>query len=355
MALTYAAFMYKIDPYFIVKPDYENKTLPYNPMYNYNLIKHYSKLDYGFLGSSAVNYYPIDSFYTTKNSSFSMGIESSNIYEHIAYGKVLASKQPKEIVFFITFYALNPSRGAQNYFHPFAVTQNNLVVDFIDQYFNSGAYLDAVKYIKKENHSSWAKEFNPNGTRTQHVYLNDTSYNAEKVLADYLAYMYIDPRYYGSKTFENPAALKKGIEAIKDFRDYLTTKGIKMKLATAPEHRMNLALIYYSNLGKTYEEFRRQLATVQPFYDLNLDTALTSHNENFWDTHHVRKGIQVMNDLKTDTYLVNSKNVDRDLAVLKPSDKEMWKLKKMFSEYKDWKDQVKQLNADLSITPSIAP
>ena len=51
VALTYSAFMYYNDPYVLIKPDYFKKILPYSPMYNYNFIRQYEKIDYGFLGS----------------------------------------------------------------------------------------------------------------------------------------------------------------------------------------------------------------------------------------------------------------------------------------------------------------
>ena len=353
----YSAFMFMVDPYVLVKTEYTEKQLPYNPMYNYNFIKHYDNIDYGFLGSSAVNYFPIEYLYPGNVKCYSMGIESSNINEHIAYGKVLASKQPKEIVFFITFYALNPARGPQNYFHPFVIDQNNIMIDFIDQYFNKGAYDDAIKYLKdidnKEN--IWEQEFNANGTRTQNFYLKDKNYDSEKVFADYLSYMYVDPKYYASKTFEDPSSIKKGIEAIKQFCEYLRSKGIKIKLATAPEHRLNMALVYYSGLGKTYEEFRRQLASIQPFYDLNADTAYTSKTENFWDTHHVRNGYRVMNDLKSDTFLVNAQNVDELLECIRPTKAEMNRLVKILGEYKNWDKIMLDLKKELALTPQIAP
>ena len=355
VALTYSAFMYYNDPYVLIKPDYFKKILPYSPMYNYNFIRQYEKIDYGFLGSSAVNYFPIDYMYPGYANLYSMGIESSNISEHIAYGKVLAGKNPKEIVFFITFYALNPARGNQNYFHPLVVKMNNIVIDFVDQYFNNPAYDDAVEYRRRLNQDgvNWMKEFNPNGTRTQNSYRTDKNYNAEKTFQNYLSYMLLDPRYYGSHSFKKPESVNIGIGEIKEFRDYLKSKGVKLKIATAPEHRMNIALIYFAGLGETYEAFRRKLASVQPYYDLNLDTAFTSNIGNFWDTHHVRKGKKIIEDLNNDVYLMDSSNVDQYLPVIRPGEREINKLKLFLKNYKDWNKTREKLKEDLSITPPV--
>lgn len=356
IAVPYSIFMYRVDPYALLSPNESNKILPYPPLYSYNYIKHFKKIDFGFLGSSAINYYPIEKYYTGDVSRYSMGIESSNITEHIAYGKVLASKNPKEITFFITFYALNPARGHQNYFNSFVVSSNSLVVDFVDQYFDKKAFDAALLFLKNSANKNyvWKKAFNENGTRTQHTYLNNPDYNPEQIFADYLSYMSIDPRYYASETFKDPKSIFKGIDEIRSFCSYLKSKGIRIKLATAAEHRFNIALIYHLGLGETYEEFRRQLASIQPFYDLNLDTAFTSSMENFWDTHHVRRGDLVMKALKDELYLVNSQNVDNSLNQLRPTLEEIEKLKQILIGYNKWESTRKLLQDDLALTPAIA-
>lgn len=356
IVLAYSGLMATLDPYMVVRQEIAYKNLPNNPLYSYNLIKHWDHIDYGFLGSSAVNYLPIEQYYPDTHFLYSMGIESSNIHEHIAYGKVLAAKHPKEIIFFVTFYTLNPARGNQLYFNPWVVQLNNPLVDFVHQYFNQKAFWDALAFRHhQKTKEPWQQEFNLNGTRTQNFYKLDTAYNYDKTLADYLAWLYLDPRYYASTTFRNPQSIEAGLQAIKDFKAYLHQRGIRLRLVSCPEERNNLVMIYRAGLGPTYEAYRQGLASIQPFDDLNLDRIFTTGRGNFWDTHHFRHGQLVIADLKSGRFLVNTQTVQQTMPVIRPEAWEYQRLNDIFLRYDGWDKMRQQVAEDLRRNPSKVP
>ncbi len=347
--------MYTTDPYQLVGNKQEGKVFPNFHLYSYNFLKKYDKLDYAFLGSSAVNYYDIGYMYGNNPNIYSMGIESSTIEEQIAFGKLLAEKHPKEITFFLSFYSFNPSRARENYFNKFVVLRNSTLVDFVYQYFNKTAFFDALKYVKKNRQdTSWAMQFNPDGTRTQNHYKLDKAYNFDSSLADYLALNYSDKRLYGSRTFKEPASIDKAMEQIGEFKSFCEEKNIKLNIVIAPDYRMNTVLIYYMGLGKTYEHLRIKLAEIQLFYDLNLDTTFTCNHRNYWDAHHVRDGKYVMDDLKSTDYLLKKENVESTFEILRPKEKETEKLKSIFFRYKNWERAKKISEEDIKQTPLLA-
>ena len=169
VTLSYSLFMAIVDPYVLIGNEVKRKTLPNYHLYSYNFFKKYKTLDFGFLGSSVVNYYDIEYMYPNKNV-YSMGIESSTIQEQIEFGKLMVNKHPKEITFFLSFYSFNPSRNCENYFNRFVISNSNIFFDFIYQYLNKNAYDDAFYYIEKgKSNTKWEQQFNLNGTRTQKI------------------------------------------------------------------------------------------------------------------------------------------------------------------------------------------
>lgn len=354
--LLYVALMAWVDPYALLSNDLRYKELPNFPLYQYNLIKPWEQLDAGFLGSSSVNYIPMQGLFPTDQKLFSMGIESSNIYEHVAYGRVLASKHPREIVFFVTFYALNPSRGNQTYFRPNVVAWHQTAIDFWAQYGNPQAVLDAwATLVRAWQHQPCQQEFNVDGSRTQNFYKRDATYQFDKTVADYLSWLSLDPRYYASRTFRDPPSIAPGIQVIRDFRDELRRQGIRLRVVSCPEQRNSVVLLYAMGLGPTYEAYRKALADIQPFDDPNLDLALTATPGTYWDTHHVRQGWRVIDDLRLGRYRVTPDNVDQTSVALRPTPQEFADLKRRLTTYTDWPKTRQAVARDLKNNPPQAP
>jgi hypothetical protein len=352
--LAFSAFMFISDPYALVSNNVAGKTIPYYPWYHYNFIRKVEKLDFAFVGSSQVNYFPIEKMYDETNKLFSMGIESSNIHEHTTYGKIVVHKRPKEVWFFVTFYALNPARENQKYFNELVMSANVLLIDFVYEYFHKNALIDAFYYIanRKMLVNNWTPQIKLNGTRTQRHYLDNPHYEFEKTLADYLSWISIDPRYYNSKTFRNPASIKDGLREIAEFKRYAEVNGVQVRFATAPVHRTDHALMYLMGLGKTYQTFREELAKISPFVDLDLDTDFTSNDANFWDTHHVRNGAPIINSLKSGKFLVTSANVKSTASSILPTSQELKKVQNILKEYDNWPARRKLLADDLLKSPA---
>jgi len=350
----YAVFMIGVDPYF-VRSDSEilGKQIPYYPWFHYNVIRRHKKLDFAFMGSSQVNYFPIGDKYAPPARVFTMGIESSNIFEHIAYGKLLVDRRPNEIWFFITFYSLNPTRGNQSYFNEIVMNQHALALDILYQYFNKDAFHDAVHFVlnKESLQKKWVDQFRVDGTRTQKHYLSDVRYSFESTLADYLVWIDLDPRYYNSEVFRHPESLEAGLRAIQEFVHYAELHGVKVRIATAPVHRTDHALMYMKGLGETYEAFRQGLAEIRPFVDLDLNVEFTSRDENFWDTHHARRGQEVVKSLDDPRYLVTLQNVQSTSVFLRPTPLEIERVQTILKQYDKWDARKKLLAEDLRRNP----
>lgn len=355
VAIPYGLAMFFIDPYNLLRTDLKGKSLPNYHLYSYNYLNHYDKIDYAFLGSSVVNYYDVNKMYDNGNR-FCMGIESSTVEEQIAFGKTLASKQPKEIVFFLSFYSFNPSRNPETYFNENIVACNNKVVNFIYQYFNLNAYKATLKYIQEgRKNNLWMQEFNLNGSRTQNHYLHKNNYSFDKTLTEYLTLNYADIRLYGSKTFKNPGSVDDKIKLIRDFRDYLKEKGITLKIAFAPDHRLNTVMVYKMGLGATFEHLRKSILEIQPFYELNADTAFTKQDANYWDAHHVRNSERIIADLNSTEYFVTKKNLNVIIQRLKPNNTETAQLNSIFENFKEWPRIYKEAKEDSLLNPPKFP
>ncbi len=315
------AFQVYVDPYALVRPDLEYKQLPYPTYSSYNILKHANNLDVGFLGSSAVNYFDLDHYQEkTGKQAYSMGIESSNIVEHVTYGRVLADAGVKEIVFFITFYALNPDRPQQAYFNKPVCLLNWLPVDVVHQYCNASAIKESFQVLsRRRNGTAVTQQFLMNGSRTQRYYLDKKDYSFQKTVTAYVTALRAEEGYYGSVRFRDPDSIEPGIQQIRDYLAHLDKRGIRWRLASAPEHRSSISLIYEVGLGPTYERHREALASIAPFVDLNLDVELCSNDEAFWDTHHVRHGARVIDDLSRSDLVVTSENVHETAYRLRPS------------------------------------
>lgn len=334
----YIVIILLIDPYGLFRGNTETKMIPYYTWHHYNSIKKFNKIDLALLGSSAVNYYSKNIFLPKYNQIFFMGIESSNIYEHLAYGRLLLEKKPKKIIFFFTFYSMNPSRRFQPEFNPLMLKYNNFLIDFWFQYLNLKAIKHFFKLIKnkfilKKNH---LQLFHKDGRRTQLHYLTRKDYSFEQTLKNYLAAMSIDPHYYNSSAFKEPDSLISGFKAIKEFKDELIKKGIEIEFVATPVFRATIALKYHMGLGNTYERYRQEMLKLGDFLDLNLDLDFVSNPENFWDSHHVRNGEHISKLILNKSYLITSDNIEKSTAKLRPSQEELNYVKFLLKNNENW-------------------
>eukprot|EP00003_Mantamonas_plastica_P029831 TRINITY_DN715_c1_g1_i1.p1 TRINITY_DN715_c1_g1~~TRINITY_DN715_c1_g1_i1.p1 ORF type:complete len:388 (+),score=-67.79 TRINITY_DN715_c1_g1_i1:311-1474(+) len=334
---TYILFMAIVDPYALVTNRLAGKILPNNHLYQYNYLKHKDTVQAGIVGSSAVNYFSLEAIFPNEKKTFSMGIESSNIHEHVAYGRLLADHGVKEVIFFVTFYALNPSRPNREYFTPWVVRSNNIFVDFFDQYFNKRAFFAALNYLKKERNGTLPTvTFHPNGERNPTYYSEDADYSFDETIASYLAWESIDPEYHNSYSFKNPESLSKGIKAIKSFKDEMEARDISVRIVYAPTHRLVLALIYRNGLWETFQKSRRELAHLGNFSDLNLDVKFNNDDDNWWDTHHTRQGDAIGDMLVDKQFNLTEDMVDQTEEKIRPDSDLLARLDKIFETYPDW-------------------
>ena len=344
-AMPLGIFQAWVDPYALLRPELEGKSIPYNTYYNYNLIRHRKAIDVGFLGSSAVNYFEHDRYSSTKLETYSMGLEGSNILEHTSYGRVLADAGAKEVVFFITFYALNPDRAPRPYFNKTICTLNFLPIDFIHQYGNWTAFKESLLYLKRKSlGQKITQDFRLDGSRTQQNYLKQSEFAFEPNLAKYIAWLQFDSEYYGSANFCIPSSIDPGIDQIKEYLAFLERNGVRWRIVTAPLHRMAITLIYAQGLGSTFEYHREALADIGPYIDLNLDLEFCGSDVTFWDTHHVRDGARAIDNLQRSDLLVTRANVQVTAEKLRPSELEQSRLRALRNSYKEtWRNMRKTL------------
>lgn len=351
------SFVVVTDPYCLFGPYNVDKRLPFYTWCHYNFLKKFKKIDIGLVGSSAINYYSSSYFERRQKTPFFMGVESSNIYEHLRYGRLLLNKQPDELYFFYTFYSLNPSRANQPEFLEKMVMSNSLVIDFIYQYLNLRALMDSFIFWYKKvfGWNTKYQLFHHNGLRTQAHYLNRENYCFDKTIGDYFSAMSIDPHYYASKTFQNSDSILPGIEAIRAFKRDVEKQGIKMHFTSTPLYRLTIALIYESGLGETYENFRRKMAEIGPFVDLNLDLEFTSNPENWWDSHHARRGENVIDQVAAKEFLVDESNVEQTMKIVRPTEQERQQVRDILNNYPGWDDMNALIGDRIRKTPPLVP
>ncbi|KTD62006.1 hypothetical protein [Legionella spiritensis] len=348
-------FIILLDPYGLYRGRTEEKRLPYYTWHHYNALKQHKNVDLGLLGSSAINYYDKKTFLNHYKNIFFMGVESSNIKEHLAYGRLLFDKKPRKIIFFYTFYALNPARGFQLEFKPNMVKYNNFFIDVFYQYLNKRALKDSWHYfihLMKQGSNNTKLFFN-DGRRTQLHYLNRSNYVFDDVLADYIAAMSIDPHYYNSERFKNPDSLNQGFELIKQFKEDAENLGIELQFVATPVYRTTLALKYFMGLGETYERYREEMLKIGEYIDLNLDMAFVSDPQNWWDTHHTRRGEYLSRMIVNNLYLVNSNNLEETTRLLRPTEEEIARVEKILDEYKRWDYMKEKINKRIELVPPI--
>lgn len=350
-------FILLTDPYCLLGRYNVDKRLPYYTWAHYNFLKKYKKIDVGLVGSSAINYYSSTHFDKQNKDSFFMGVESSNIDEHLQYGRLLLEKKPQQLFFFYTFYSLNPSRANQLEFNKLMVTHNHLLLDVLIQYVHPRAFGDSIIFWYKKVFG-WKRKyqlFQANGLRTQAHYLNRENFCFDKNIADYFAVMSIDPHYYASRAFQDSGSILKGITKIEEFTRDAKALGIQMYHVSTPLYRLTIALIYHLGLGETYENYRRQMAAIGPFVDLNLNMEFTSDPQNWWDSHHARRGDKVIEDIVNQKFVVDLSNVEETNIELRPTQDEFKKVRQILEEYDDW-PRMEQLVSDrVKHNPPLVP
>ncbi|MDX1838003.1 hypothetical protein DIZ81_09705 [Legionella taurinensis] len=348
-------FILVLDPYGLYRKNTEKKRLPYYTWYHYNFIKKVKEIDLGLLGSSAINYYSKEPFLKEANTVFFMGVESSNIHEHLAYGRLLFKKNPKKIIFFYTFYAMNPSRAFQPEFKANMVKNNNLLTDIYYQYLTPRLLKDLYHgfLIKLKRKPAKPQLFLSDGRRTQLHYLNRKDYEFDEVLADYLAAMSIDPHYYNSERFKQPDSIVPAFELVREFKEEAERMGIEMVFVATPVYRSTLALKYRLGLWDTYTRYRQEMLRIGEFYDLNLDFDLVTNKDNWWDTHHTRHGDYVSELIINKAYLVNQTNLESTTEQLKPVQKELDQVDALLTQYKRWDSMKERVNKRVQQTPPL--
>lgn len=354
--LAILCFVLLTDPYCLLGKYNVDKRLPFYTWAHYNFLKKFESIDVGVVGSSAINYYSSSVFEQSGKSSFFMGVESSNIYEHLQYGRLLLSKKPRELFFFYTFYSLNPSRANQPEYNEFMVKNNNVFIDIVVQYCHPRAALDAVLFWYKKVFG-WKNKyqlFNPNGLRTQAQYLNRDNYEFKKTIGDYFSAMSIDPHYYASEAFKKPDSILPGINAIQLFVNEVQKSEIeKLILVSTPLYRLTIALIYEMGLGDSYENYRREMAKIGPFVDLNLDLEFTRNPDNWWDSHHARKGDVVIEKTMQTEFLVDLNNVEETMGIVRPTDTEREQVRRILEDYPDWQTMKNTVRDRVRKTPPL--
>ena len=128
-------------------------------------------------------------------------------------------------------------------------------------------------------------------------------------------------------------SIDAGISTIRTYLTYLDKRRIRWRIATAPIHRMAIALIYAQGLGPTFERHREALAALGRYVDLNLDFELTRDDGAFWDTHHLRDGARAIDDLHREDLVVTMDNVRATGLKLRPSQEETERLHSLRHTY----------------------
>lgn len=226
----------------------------------------------------------------TNDKVYNMSLSAATAYEQSEYFKYLVTHHNiKRVILSVDFFTYLPNKLYNEGFVKDRLTKSIYLKDYIDSLFTIKTISRSKKtVIENFNNEPVEIDFS-NGWHTYYTSNQKLKVYGERYIEDKIIETI---RTYSRENYKNPNfrdinTTKKYLGYLQEMVTIAKQKNIELIVYVSPIHYKQFVLIYCMGLGDTFEEWKRGVATITPFYDFTGYNSVTTENRWWWDTSHI--------------------------------------------------------------------
>lgn len=250
------------------------------------------------LGSSRVqsSLSPSHAVFKDKQPTYNLGLTSANMYEIMRYFKHALWSQPalRTVILGLDFFAFNSFIKNQPDFIEGRLERPIILSsDFVDTTLSTDAVYASTATIKFNQKSPNHQDFDKNGFKIpkEENQSLKSRINQIDLFKFTLTSHLVNPEIL--KTYKlSPEKLNNLNQVVR----LCEKQGIDLKVFVSPTHVTDLEAIRIAGFWKGFEQWKRELSAITPFWDFSGYNSITSEKisqemKNYSDSHHYRKNV----------------------------------------------------------------
>lgn len=298
----YSVFGHELDHAFSQKPHVLSDRM--SKFYVVNRLKPQSIM----MGTSRIGLFPASQLTPyLEEPVYNFSLVGSTIDEQAAYIQYMAKhhQQLKNVVWSLDFFAFNPTKPIDPAFERGRLDQPLYLNDYLASLFSFKTFSRSFKTFKR-NLSDPPKSEDLGQPFTQ----ERIEFNIRYILNQYGT----DKTFLASESFKNPSSIDSKIDAIRQTLQLCREHNISCVLYTSPVYYQEIDMIYAMGLGDSFEYWKKELSTLQPYTDFCTYSHLSHDTMQFRDSSHVIGNVGEL--VFARLFSENSSNIPSDFGIL---------------------------------------
>lgn len=206
---------------------------------------------------------------------YNASMAGSTIDEQAAYIRYMVGRgYVKNVVWSLDFFAFNPTKPIDPSFEVQRLSDSPYPNDYLISLFS-------FKTLKR---SFMTLQSNFECQKIdQNLTLAQIQQNIRYTLNEYAG----EQTFLKSETFKNPSSIDPKIALIRETVRFCRERNVACTLYTSPVFYRHIDMVYGIGLGNTFEYWKKELASIQPYTDFCTYSALSKEPMKFRDSSHV--------------------------------------------------------------------
>lgn len=286
MILFVSLFNYIINPYNIFEhgldAKFKNKPEILSDEMTKFYVANHIKPKTIMIGTSRIGLFPENQLVPYLDAPiFNLGLPGSTIEEQIAYVDYMINKHDiKYIVWSLDFFSFNPDKSINPTFSALRLSDNIYYDDYLVSLFN----------FKTLNRSYKTIISNRSDQSINHTFTTGQPYSPTKVQSQInivLKQYAHETNFLHSDKFKEPSSIDAKLTLFKAALKRCEQKKVVCYIYTSPVYYRHLDMIYFLGLDKTFEHWKKSLASIQSYTDFCTYSKLSHDPMQFRDSSHV--------------------------------------------------------------------
>lgn len=211
---------------------------------------------------------------------YNFSLAGSTIDEQAAYIEYMITHHKiKNVVWSLDFFSFNPTKPIDSTFEPKRLSDALYWNDYLIALFNFKTLVRSFKTAK----TNLSTHIEPDNIHGQPFTQQQVQSNAKHTLHEYAT----EKTFLNSETFKNPLSIDPKVERVKKIIALCKQYHVNCILYTSPVYYQHIDMIYAIGLGKTFEYWKKSIATIHPYTDFCIYSSLSKDTMKFRDSSHV--------------------------------------------------------------------
>lgn len=245
------------------------------------------------LGTSRIGTtHPHDVEAYTKDRVYNLSLAGSMIYEQNAYFQYMVKHHDiRTVVIGLDFFSYLPNKLFSEGYSDERLREGIYLKDYTDSLFSMKLFTRSYKMIYENMTNQPVETDFTNGWNTFVVLENRLPKEGEKLRTEGSKQSLegYAKDHFANAAFREANTTLAYMPYLKALLDEAKAKNVKVIAYISPVHATHFDLIYACRLGETFEQWKREIAKLTPYYDFTGYNSVTTDLGWWWDASHISR------------------------------------------------------------------